>query len=149
MKQTFKINGWQLNTRCCRRSDHDFVFSLVKETLWPYIAVFFQPSKKMFDERFTEDYRQKVILLRGSRRIGYYQLGYDGKYLVINGIFVSPAYQRRQIGSYLMNYFETLGYKKFKLQVWENNPALFFYKKLGYKKVGKKNHKILMEKIPK
>lgn len=146
MPLTFNIDGRIINTRKGRLSDYDFVFMLVKKTLWPYISVFYKPSKDIFDRRFAEDYGQKTILLKGKRRIGYYQLGTEGKYLVINGIFVSPAYQKNKIGSYLMKYFETLGYKKIKLQVWENNPARLFYKKQGYKRMGKKSHKISMLK---
>ena len=85
--------------------------------------------------------------MKGSRRIGYYQLTEKNDCLEITKIFLSRTYQKRGIGRYLMESFEMLGYRDLILQVWENNPAYHFYKQLGYRKIKKKNHKIHMEKI--
>jgi ribosomal protein S18 acetylase RimI-like enzyme len=147
MKKEFIINNFKIKTRKCRKSDYNFVFGLIKKSIFPYISKYFKPSKEMFDERFKEDYDKRVILLRGKRRIGFYQLTVKKDKLDITGIFLTPMYQNKHIGSFLMNYFEKLGYKTVTLQVWENNPAFKFYKKLGYKVVLKKNHKYHMEKI--
>lgn len=87
-----------------------------------------------------------MILLEGKKRIGFYQLTPRGKELDITKIFLSPSSQGKGIGSQLMKKFEVLGCKKITLRVWDNNPALKFYKKLGYKITKKENHKIHMEK---
>jgi ribosomal protein S18 acetylase RimI-like enzyme len=86
------------------------------------------------------------MLVKGKKRIGFYQLTPNGKTLEITRIFLTPSYQGKGIGTWYMRYFETLGYNHLFLEVWDNNPACLFYKKLGYKKIKNKNHKILMEK---
>lgn len=143
----FNINGEIIKTRVCKKSDYNFVFGLVKKTIFPYVAKYFKPSKQMFDERFAKDYNKRVLLIKGKKRIGFYQLIPKDNKLDITGIFLSQTYQNKGIGRYLMHYFETLGYKKLELQVWENNPAYHFYKKIGYEVISKNQHKYLMKKI--
>jgi len=87
--------------------------------------------------------------MKGKGRIGFYQILEDPEIedaLYIRMIFLSPSYQGKGIGNFLMESFEKLGYKKLRLLVWDNNPSLNFYKKLGYKVVAKNNHKYTMEK---
>tara|TARA_Y100000310_G_scaffold183659_1_gene183789 strand:- start:549 stop:992 length:444 start_codon:yes stop_codon:yes gene_type:complete len=138
-------------TRKCKKSDYSFVFNLVKKTLWPYISRYIKPKKDKFDQGFFEDYRglgykHITILMKGRRRIGFYQITPENNLLYIRRIFLSPAYQGKGIGKKFMDYFETLGYNKLKLKVWENNPAQRFYKKLGYIIINKKEHRLEMEK---
>ena len=136
----------ELTKRKCKKEDHKFVYNLTKKTLFPYIFQYFKPSKKRFTQGFNKDYKQIIILLKGKRRIGFYQLTPLNKQLDITRIFLSPNYQGKGIGSNLMKDFEGLGYKKITLQVWDNNPAVKFYKKIGYKRIKEENHKIHMEK---
>lgn len=135
-----------IKTRKCRKSDYGFVYKVTKQTLVPILAKYVKQSKKVFDEGFDKNYKYMMIILKGKRKIGFYQLKRHKSHLEIIKIFFSPAYHGKGYGKMFMNYFETLGYKKIKLEVWENNPAVKFYKKLGYRKIGKKNHKIFMEK---
>lgn len=138
--------SFTINTRKCNKSDYAFVFGLVKESIFPLIRKFFVPDKKMFDERFYSDYKERTILLMGKEKIGFYYIKKKKAVLYINGIFLVKKYRYKGLGSFLMKYFETLGCKKIQLEVWENNPALKFYKKLGYKAVKKNQHKYVMEK---
>lgn len=142
----FTINNYKITTRQCKKTDYDFIFGIVKKTIFPFVAKYYAPSKEMFDERFYKDYKEKIILCSGKREIGYYQLTPSKNILNITGIFLLPQYQGKGIGKYFMEYFETLGFNGINLQVWENNPAYKFYKKLGYKVVAKKKHKYFMEK---
>ena len=84
--------------------------------------------------------------MKGKRRIGFYQITPKKDCLDIRRIFLSPAYQGKGIGKKFMDYFETLDYNRLRLQVWENNPAQHFYKKLGYIIINKKEHRLEMEK---
>lgn len=143
---TFRINKIEIKTRRCRKSDYPFVFNLVKKTLFPYVAKYHKPSKKMFDERFAKDYKKRVILLHGKKMIGFYQITPKRNVLNVTGNFLIPSYQKKGIGKYIMKYFETLPFKKIRLHVWDNNPAYRFYKRLGYKTISKNNHKYIMEK---
>lgn len=115
--------------------------------IFPYVAAYFTPSKEMFDERFVKDYKERMILICNKKRIGFYQLTPEEDCLNVTGIFLIPEYWGKGIGKYMMQYFEGLGFKSIRLQVWENNPAHNFYKKIGYSDISKKNHKYQMEKI--
>ncbi len=138
-------------TRKCKKSDHSFVFNLVKKTLWPYISKYIKPKKDKFDQGFFDDsrglgYKHIIILMKGKRRIGFYQITPKKDCLYIRRIFLSLAYQGKGIGKKFMHYFENLGYSKLRLQVWENNPARIFYGKLGYVIINKEEHRLEMEK---
>ena len=124
--ESFVIDDLKITARQCKKSDYDFVFGIVKTMIFPFVSEYFAPSKSMFIERFAKDYKERVIVMRGKRRIGFYQLTPDKNCLHITGIFLSKAYQGKHIGTYLMKHFETLGYDTIRLQVWENNPAHIF-----------------------
>ena len=104
----------------------------------------------MFDERFYSDYKEKKILLRGLRRIGFFQLSERNNRLAITGLFLSEAYHGKGIATHLMDYFEEVAransYSEIELLVWDNNPAKNFYEKLGYQIHSEKDHKYLMIK---
>ncbi len=142
----FKIKELELKTRKCIKEDYPFVFKIMKELIFPFVSKYFKPSKEMFDERFNEDYNERTILLGDDTEVGLYQLKIEDDVLVVNGLFIIAKYQKKGIGKVLMDYFETLGYNKIILQVWDNNPAFNFYKKLGYKVVKMEKHKYHMEK---
>jgi ribosomal protein S18 acetylase RimI-like enzyme len=143
-------NPFGIREKRCTKQDYSFCYNLTKKTLFPYISKFVKPDKKRFDNDFKKGYRQIRILMKGQRKIGLYHITKDDRErntLYVVRVFLSPAYQGRGIGRFLMDYFETLGYRKIKLQVWENNPAFKFYKKLGYRVKQKKDHRYLMEKV--
>lgn len=140
-------DNFEFKTRKCKKSDWKFFEKIIKGTLLPYIAEYFPPHPKVVREGFERDWKEIVILIRGKRRIGFYQLKPSGNSVDIVKIFVSPSYRGKGIGKRLMENFEKLPCKKLTLQVWENNfPAKKFYERLGYKAVKKEGHKIHMEK---
>ena len=61
-------------------------------------------------------------------------------------MFLKKEFRGKGIGYNLMKQFENKNIKTICLKVWDNNPAVQFYKKLGYKIVEEKDHKYLMEK---
>ncbi|MFH1445149.1 MAG: GNAT family N-acetyltransferase [Nanoarchaeota archaeon] len=142
----FDVDGFKVSIRKCRKSDYGFVFKVTKATLFKYISKYRKLDLKKFRDDFYESCKDTVILMSKGRRIGLFQLDKKKNCLEIVKIVISPAYHGRGIGWFLMKYFETLGFSKICLQVWENNPAYHFYKELGYKVIRKINHKIHMEK---
>lgn len=141
-------NPFGIKERPCRESDFKFFANLIEKTLRKYVEVYFPFNREHIKEGFYKGFKEVVVLMKGKRRVGIYQLKKHGKNtLEITRIFFIPSYHRKGIGTWYMKHFETLGYKKLILQVWDNNPARFLYKKLGYKTVKKKNHKIHMEKV--
>ena len=135
-----------IKKRKCKKDDYAFVYRLMKTTLFPLIEKFQPVDKKKFDEKFYKDYGGMVILLRGKRRIGLYEIKEQKRNLYVSRIFLKPFYQGRGLGSQIMKNFEALGYRKITLEVLENNPAMSFYKKLGYVITKKQNHKYFLEK---
>ncbi len=142
-------NPFGILTRTCTKKDYDFVYTLTKKTLFPYIEKYEPVNKKEFYNDFAKRYKEIIIFMKGKLRIGFYHIAPDvfvKNALYVARIFISPAYQKKRIGYFLMKYFETLNYKKIRLQVWDNNPALKFYKKLGYQVFSKKGHRFLIQK---
>jgi len=140
-------NPFGIKTRRCTKKDYDFVYKLMKQTIFKYIAKYHKLDKKIFDKTFNEDYKNMTILMKGKRRIGLYTIKPKGNTLYINRLFITPTYHGKGIGKFLMEYFENLGYRRLTLHVWDNNPAFKFYKRIGYKVISKKSHKYFMEKV--
>ncbi|MFH1064208.1 MAG: GNAT family N-acetyltransferase [Candidatus Woesearchaeota archaeon] len=135
--------------RQCRKEDHDFVYRLALQ-IKPYVEKLTRWDRKYFDDDFKRTYKSGAILLRGKRRIGMFQLKHNFTNIYIARIYLSPAYHGQGIGKALMQYFETVAAERHKrkihLHVWKGNPAIRFYRKLGYRTIEDKNNKILMEK---
>jgi ribosomal protein S18 acetylase RimI-like enzyme len=136
----------EIKRRPCTKEDYEFAFQLVEESLFPLVAEYYTPDEKVFRDRFEQDYQERIVLTVDEKPIGYYQLRTDGDRLEIKGIFLIKEYRGKGIGQKLMKEFETGGHKIISLTVWVNNPAVKFYKDLGYKIVGEKDHKYMMEK---
>jgi GNAT superfamily N-acetyltransferase len=144
---TSKKNPFGITERACKKSDFRFFTGLVENSLKKYIESYYKFDRSILEDRFFKEYCEVRILLKGRRRIGMFQHRKAGKgTLEIVKIFLIPSYQGKGIGTWYMQSFERLGCKKLILQVWENNPARYLYKKLGYKQAMRKSHKIHMEK---
>jgi ribosomal protein S18 acetylase RimI-like enzyme len=140
-------NIFNLTTRTCTIEDREFCFSLVKTSLWKYVAEYFPPTKAFFDEDFDNHYKDIIILEQDTSPIGYFMLREEPEGLHVVKIFLAEDMRRKGIGTFLMKYFETLtNHNRLFLSVWDNNPAVAFYKKLGYKEIARNNHKLKMEK---
>lgn len=70
----------------------------------------------------------------------------EGDVLHVRRLFLAASYRGRGLGRRLMEGFEQIGPRRIRLEVWENNPAVRFYERLGYRTVAVKGHKYLMEK---
>ena len=143
-------NQFGIKIRKCDKKDYSFVYNLTKKLLFPYIPKYAKISKKEFGNDFSKIYRKITILMIGKRRIGFYHISpdiYEKGALYLSRLFILPEYHGKKIGSFLMKYFETLGYNKIKLQVWRSNPAFYFYLKMGYKVASRNGRKYLMEKV--
>ena len=115
--------------------------------MWKYAEKNTKEDIKRFRENFYTHYRNIKIIMKGKRRIGFYLIEKTKTTLIVKKLFISPAYQQKGIGNFLMNYFETLGYKKINIGVWKNNPAVNFYKKLNYEICSRSEKKYKMQKI--
>jgi ribosomal protein S18 acetylase RimI-like enzyme len=69
--------------------------------------------------------------------------------LYIAGLILDPAVHGQGIGSWLLGHIERMARgRTVRLHVWENNPAVDFYRRHEYAVVRTEGHKILMEKRP-
>ncbi len=135
-------------TRVCRQSDYRFYYVIMKETMFPLISQYKKLDMHFFRSTFLKSYSQIQILLRGKKRIGFFQLTpKKSSTLDIEKIFFSKGYRGKGYGTAFFEALESQGYKRLILQVWENNPARKLYKKLGFTQIKKKDHKITMEKV--
>jgi ribosomal protein S18 acetylase RimI-like enzyme len=143
-------NPFGITTRKCKKSDYAFVYRLARQ-LYHYVTRFEKWDKKHFDNDFKKNYKEAVILLKGKRRIGMFKIDHQKSHTYVAQIYISPAYQRKGIGTFLMKHFEEIAKgrrkKRMRLEVWTRNPARRLYKRMGYKvikRIGKAKH--LMEK---
>ena len=138
----------KIKTRNCNLNDYGFVISLVRETIFPLVSKYYQVDENIYKERFKTDYKERKILETNGKPIGFYQIEQNNDELEIKGLFLIQEYRNKGIGKYLMEEFEKInGIKSLVLKVWDNNKAVEFYKKLGYKTIEEKDHKFLMKKI--
>jgi ribosomal protein S18 acetylase RimI-like enzyme len=137
----------EFKTRKCELKDYDFTIQLIRESLFPFVSLYFKPDEETYKKRFEEDYQERTILTANEKSIGFYQIKQDGQNLEIKGLFLIKDFRGKGIGYRLMKEFENNNVKTISLKVWENNPAVEFYKKLGYEIVKEKDHKYLMRKI--
>ena len=144
------INGYELETRICRLSDRNFILNLFKKTVFKNISEYHVPSIEMFDDRLKSDYQEKRIITHASKNIGMFQLSKKNNEFWITGLFLIQEYQSKGIAKYFMNYFEQYAKKEkytyIQLSVWDNNPAVEFYKKCGYSIKKTIAHKHIMKK---
>jgi len=133
--------------RSCKLSDYDFVIDLVRKTIFPLVSEYYKVDENIYKERFKTDFKERRILEINKKPIGFYQIKQNGDELEIKGLFLIDEYRNKGIGKYLMEKFEKIkGIKSLILKVWDNNKAVGFYKKLGYKVIEEKDHKFLMKK---
>lgn len=146
-----KENPFNIKERKCKKSDYRFYRDLIVKTMKSLVEQYEEFNMEHVKDGFTKSSHEMRILKQGWRRIGFYQLRSHGTTLEITRIYLVPRMHGKGIGSWLMQHFETLaqekGYKKIILEVWDNDPALNLYKKLGYKVKKKVKHKIHMEKV--
>ncbi len=129
-------NPFGLTERKARYSDFAFFYRITKETLFPIIAEVTEVnrSRAFTKDNWDKNWKHIKILQKGNRRIGYYALvDKGGGTGYILKLFLSPAYQGKGIGTFLLKDFERRGFKRLELSVWKNNPAVRLYKRLGYK----------------
>lgn len=141
-------NPFGLTSRPCQPSDRDFVHELVVETLKPVISAVVPWEESHFEQGFADSWQQKVIILSEGRPVACIQ--YDASpvdHLYIGSLLLAASVQGRGWGQWLLGHMEGLaGGRPVRLHVWENNPAVSFYQRAGYRIVNTEGHKHLMEK---
>lgn len=145
---TLGPNPHRLSSRPCQPWDRDLVYRLLEETMRPIISAYAPWDRARFDVDFDASWRQKRIVLQDGRPVGYIQLDPSpADHLYIAGLILDPAVHGQGLGSWLLSHLEQLAEgRPVRLHVHENNPALAFYRRHGYRVLANEDHKLLMEK---
>lgn len=88
----------KLKRRECKLTDYNFVLELVKESIFPLVAVYFKPDENIFKKRFEEDYKERTILTDNEKPVGFYQINKLGEKMEIKGLFLIKEYRGKGIG---------------------------------------------------
>jgi ribosomal protein S18 acetylase RimI-like enzyme len=141
-------NEHGLSSRPCQPSDRTFICAMVEETLKPLVSAFYTWERERFDENFAATWHKKLLILADDRPVGYIQFDDSAPdHLYVAGLFLAPVVHGRGWGRWLLQFMEQqAGDRPVRLHVWENNPALDFYRRHGYRAIRVEGHKILMEK---
>lgn len=145
---TLGPNPFGLASRPCQPWDQELIYRLVEETMRPIISAHFEWDRGRFDRDLAASWRQKRIILLNGRPVGYIQFDRSADdTLYIAGLILDPVVHGQGIGSWLLGHMERQAEgRPVRLHVWENNPALAFYERHGYRILQSEGPKLLLEK---
>jgi ribosomal protein S18 acetylase RimI-like enzyme len=135
-----------------RPSDYSFALNLYLETLKPYAS----PWMTWVDEEQKAEFARlwrpddtRIITLDGQEDIGWVEFRQTGDEIFLKQLYISPAHQRRGIGSHVLRLLveERCGTaKSMALFVLKNNPAFQFYERHGFGVVRETPTKFVMRR---
>ncbi|MBN2655717.1 MAG: GNAT family N-acetyltransferase [Spirochaetales bacterium] len=138
------------SSRTCRKADRSLILDVYQQTIFKQVKEYYEVDLDMFHKRFDSDFSEIEIIEENGNPIGFYQMVEKAESVHLLRLFLHPKVQKRGIGEKLINsvilWAEQNGKKEILLSVWENNPALTFYKKYGFGIMEKQNHKYLMSR---
>ncbi len=145
-------NPFGLTSRPCQPSDREFVYRVVEGTLRPLVSAYHTWDPARFEDNFVRSWRDKLIVLAAQQGRPVGVVSFDptpDDHLYINNLYLQPAAHGRGWGGWLLSWLERQSKgRPVRLHVWENNPAVGFYQRHGYRIVETEGHKHLMEKQP-
>lgn len=141
-----------IDLRSVRPDDYSFALDLYLDTIKPYASPWMtwvdEEQRALFADLWRPD-DTRVIVLDG-KRVGWLEVRQTGEEIFLKQLYLDPAYQRRGIGSYviqrLLNDWAGIA-RSMALFVLKNNPAVRFYQRLGFDIVRETRTKFVMRKI--
>jgi GNAT superfamily N-acetyltransferase len=141
-----------LELRPATHEDQDFCFFVLKATMRAYVEQIWgwddEWQRTYFASRYDPALNQ-VILLDGVD-VGVFSVEERADELFVSRLYILPAYQRRGIGTCLLQSVldkgKTLG-RPVRLQVLVNNPARRLYERLGFRPTGETATHLVMEHV--
>lgn len=144
-----KLPNATIITREAKWTDYNYCYRLARRNMFPYYQKHtIEWSPKNYRENFN--IHNITIIELNNRRIGFFkfEIRQDNWYLA--DLQISRYQRGKGIGKYVMSYIESIATKNtnnlIRLSVFIDNPAVEFYKKIGYKIIENKNSKYLLEK---
>lgn len=122
--------------RPARSADYPFALHLYVQTIKPLATAWIGWVDEEQEVQFASLWRPtdtRIIVLDGEE-IGWVEFRQTGEELFLKQLYISPAYQRKGIGSQVMQLLEERSgtVKSMALFVLRNNPALRFYRRHGF-----------------
>lgn len=145
-----KINeGIQLVKRRAREEDYRFCYSLTRRNMILYYKKYdLEWKPKSFKKNFKLN--SVKILEHNKKRIGFYKLIFKEGSYYLGDLQLSNSARNKGIGTAVMKSIEkeiiSKKYHVINLRVFISNPAISFYKKLGYRKLKREGNIYLMTK---
>lgn len=135
--------------RSCRATDYQFVADLSRQNMEEYTKEYWGnwDSKKFKTNLKKENI---TIISYGNKKVGFFDITRDKDAAYLHNLQVINNFQGQGIGASIMTNIEIAekeaGISKITAQVFKNNPARFFYRKLGYKVIKRGPHSLTIEK---
>ncbi|MBM1174199.1 GNAT family N-acetyltransferase [Microvirga arabica] len=127
-----------IDLRSACSDDYAFALSLYVETIKPLAGTWGEWREEDQLAQFASLWRPadtRIITLSGGEDIGWVEFRLTGDEIFLKQLYISPAHQRRGIGSRVMQrLMEGLRgtARTMALFVLKNNPAFRFYKRHGF-----------------
>jgi len=142
-----------LTLRPATEKDEEFCYLVLKTTMRGYVDQIWgwdeTWQRTYFRSRFDPAQNQVIVL--GGIDVGVFSVEEREDELFISRLYILPAYQRRGIGTYLLQSVldrgQALGLPV-RLQVLVNNPARQLYERLGFQSSGETATHIVMAVLP-
>lgn len=127
-----------------RRTWNDVYSKIISAEQIDYMLEWMYSDSALLSQ-MTEKGHHFILVKKGDDYLGYasYEFDYDGTDKVkIHKIYVDPTFQKCGAGRLLIEHIESIVRNENKpalmLDVNKNNPALFFYERMGFSKSGEK-----------
>jgi ribosomal protein S18 acetylase RimI-like enzyme len=131
--------------------DYPFALRLYIETIKPFASAWIDWADAGQETLFASLWRPddtRIITLSGQD-IGWVEFRRAGDELFLKQLYVAPAYQRRRVGSQVMQLLleeRCRTAKSMALFVLKNNPAFQFYKRHGFEIVQETHSTFVMRR---
>jgi ribosomal protein S18 acetylase RimI-like enzyme len=132
--------------------DYAFALNLYVGTIKPLATAWMEWVDQDQEAQFASLWRPddtRIIVLDGREDIGWVEFRQTGDEVFLKQLYISPAHQRRGIGSQVMRRLlkEQCGTaKSMALFVLKNNPAFRFYQRHGFGVVRETPTKLVMRR---
>ena len=142
-----------IRLRPAQADDYDFALGLYVETIKPYTIAYMAWDESVEAARFARLWMpgNTRIITRNGVAIGWLAAIERASDIFLQQLYIAPAYQRRGIGTQVMELllvqWNTTG-KPIVLGVLKNNPARRLYERLGFTVVGETETKFMMRREP-
>jgi ribosomal protein S18 acetylase RimI-like enzyme len=137
----------EIKFRLIKPEDFEFLWSLNKLTFKTYVSQTWGWNEDWQRKYFTENFNPDVgkILIFDNAEIGFFSVIEEENETFLVSILILPEFQRKGIGTKLIQDLIAKKTKPIRLRVLKVNPAQKLYKRLGFKQVSETETHLIMK----